>query len=106
MPRSYASQFRAMVVNQVRGGRSVAEVAASLELAESTVFRWVRQDRIDRGELEGTSTAESAELRAANRRIAELESELATVRRASELFQKGSGGAPKRPLRPRGDLGH
>lgn len=95
MPRSYASQFRAMVVNQVRGGRSVAEVAASLELAESTVFRWVRQDRIDRGELEGTSTAESAELRAANRRIAELESELATVRRASELFQKGPVVRPK-----------
>ena len=60
MPRSYAPQFRAMVVEQVRSGRSVAEVAADLELCEGTVFRWVRQDRIDRGELEGTSTVESA----------------------------------------------
>jgi transposase-like protein len=86
VPHSYAAQFRAMVVEQVRSGRRVAEVAAAVEVAEATVYRWVRQDRIDRGELEGTATAENAELRAAKRRIAELEAELATVRRASELF--------------------
>jgi putative transposase len=95
MPRSYAAQFRAMVVDQVRAGRSVAEVAVSLGVPPGTVFRWVRQDRIDRGELEGTSTAASAELRAANRRIAELEAELATVKRASELFEKGPVVRPK-----------
>ncbi|HEV2811049.1 MAG TPA: transposase, partial [Acidimicrobiales bacterium] len=95
MPRSYAPQFRAMVVEQVRSGRSVAEVAADLELSEGTVFRWVRQDRIDRGEVEGRSTVESADLRAAKRRIAELESELATVKRASELFDKGRVVRPK-----------
>ena len=69
MPHAYAAQFRAMVVEQVRSGRRVAEVAAAVEVPEATVFRWVRQDRIDRGELSGTTTAESAELRAANRRI-------------------------------------
>ena len=95
MPRSYAPQFRAMVVDQVRSGRRVAEVSAALGLPEGTVFRWVRQDRIDRGELAGTPTAESAEIRAARRRIAELEAELATVKRASELFDKGSVVRPK-----------
>ena len=88
-----------LVVQQVRPGRSVAEVAANLELSEGTVFRWLRQDRIDRGELEGTSTVESADLRAAKSRIAEVESELATVKRASELFDKGRVVRPKRPLR-------
>ncbi len=68
MPRSYAAQFRARVVQQVRSGQRMADVAAALELPESTVFRCVRQDRIDRGELEGTSTVESADLRAAKRR--------------------------------------
>lgn len=63
MPRSYATEFRARVVEQVRSGRKVREVAAALEVPEGTVFRWVRQDRIDRGELAGTPTAESAELR-------------------------------------------
>lgn len=54
MPRAYASQFRSMVVEQVRSGRRVAEVAATVGVPEATVFRWARQDRIDRGELAGT----------------------------------------------------
>src|SRR5206468_3428380 len=74
---------------------SVAEVAESVGVPQSTVFRWVRQDRIDRGELAGTSTVENAELRAARRRIAELEAELATVKRASELFVDGRVMRPK-----------
>lgn len=52
-------------------------------MSPSTVFRWVRQDRIDCGEIPGTSTEENAELRAARRRIAELEAELAYRRRFS-----------------------
>jgi putative transposase len=95
MPHAYASQFRAMVVEQVRSGVSVAEVAASVGVPQSTVFRWVRQDRIDRGELAGTSTVENAELRAARRRIGELEAELATVKRASELFAERPVVRPK-----------
>ena len=95
MPRSYASQFRAMVVEQVRSGRRVAEVAATVDVPEGTLYRWVRQERIDRGELAGTSTSETAELRAARRRIAELESELAIVKRASALFDKGTVVRPK-----------
>lgn len=61
MPRSYASQFRAMVIEQVRNGRRVADVAANVEVPETTVIRWVRQDKIDRGEMPGTSSQESTE---------------------------------------------
>jgi len=75
--------------------RRVAEVAAAVEVAEATVYRWIRQDRIDRGELAGTSTSDNAELRAARQRIAELESELAIVKRASALFDQGRVVRPK-----------
>jgi catechol 2,3-dioxygenase-like lactoylglutathione lyase family enzyme/transposase-like protein len=75
------------MVDQVRDGRRVKELVAESGVAESTVHRWVRQDRIDRGELVGTSTAESAQLSAARRRIAELEADLATVRRTSQLAE-------------------
>ena len=95
MPHAYASQFRAMVIEQVRSGVSVASVAAAVGVPQATVFRWVRQDRIDRGELAGMSTIESAELRAARLRIVELEAELATVKRASELFAQGRVVRPK-----------
>jgi transposase-like protein len=95
VPLSYAPQFRAMVIDQIRAGKPVQDVVVELGVSESTVHRWVRQDRIDRGELTGTSTAESAELRAARRRITELEAELATVKRASELFAEGRVVRPK-----------
>jgi hypothetical protein len=36
MPRSYASQFRRMVIEQVRNGRRVDDVAASVEVPEAT----------------------------------------------------------------------
>jgi len=38
MPRAYASQFRAMVIEQVRSGKGVAEVAESVEVPQATVF--------------------------------------------------------------------
>ena len=104
MPNSYAPQFRAMVIEQVRNGRRVADVAARVEVPEATVFRWVRQDRIDRGQIPGASSQESTERRAAKRRIAELEAELATVKRASELFAPGpaqrAGGAREKSRAP------
>ena len=84
-----------MVIEQVRSGRSATEVARTTGVSQATVFRWVRLDRVHRGELTGTSTAQSAGLRAAKARIADLEAELATVKRASELFSKGRVVHPK-----------
>lgn len=55
----------------------IVEVAAKLEVSQTTVSRRVRYDRIHGGELAGTSTAENTELFAAQHRIAELEGELA-----------------------------
>ena len=51
-----------------------------------TLSNWVKQDRIDRGEIPGVSTTESAELRAARRRIRELETELLIVRQAAKFL--------------------
>lgn len=44
--------------------RSVADVARELGVVEQTLGNWVRQERIDRGEKEGTSS----DLRAENTR--------------------------------------
>lgn len=95
MPDSYSPQYREMVLAQVRSGRRVVELAAELEVSEATIFRWKKQDRIDRGLTAGTSTGDNAELRAARDRIAELEAELAATRRASELFDSGRVVRPK-----------
>ena len=76
MPFAYSSEFREMVLDQIRAGRPVAVLARELEMHQSTLHRWQRQDRIDRGLILGVSTSESAELAATRRRIRELEAEL------------------------------
>jgi transposase-like protein len=86
MPKPYPAEFRARAVALVRSGRHVSDVAYDLGMSAGGLSNWVRQDRIDRGELPGRSTAESAELRAARKRIRELEEELAIVKAASKLL--------------------
>jgi transposase len=72
-----------------KGGRKVADVAEELGISQQTIYTWGHQARVDAGLEAGLSTAEQAELRAAKRRIPELETELAIHRRATE----GSRGA-------------
>ena len=98
MPRTYDAEFRRRVVELVWAGRPVRVVAAELGLAEATVYRWKAQDLIDRGMRPGTSTREQGELAAAKRRIQELETELALVKRAAALFEEGVRPKTKYPV--------
>lgn len=94
--RGYPPEFRRKVLDLVESGRSVADVARDLEISEQTIYVWRRQDRIDRGLVPGLASAEKAELAAAKRRIAELETELAVARRAVELLKdEGDRNDPK-----------
>jgi len=87
MPRPYPAEFRRRALALVETGRSVSKTAADLDVTEASLYyNWIKQDRIDRGELAGTMTAESRELRKANRRIRELESEVEILRRAHKLL--------------------
>lgn len=86
MPRAYPAEFRARAVALVRAGKEQRQTAADLGIHPVTLAKWVRQDRIDRGEIAGTSTSESAELRAVRRRIRELETELLIVRQAAKFL--------------------
>lgn len=86
MPRAYPAEFRARAVALVRAGKEQRQTAADLGIHPVTLAKWVKQDRIDRGEISGTSTSESAELRAARRRIRELETELVIVRQAAKFL--------------------
>ncbi len=88
MAKRYPAEFRARSVALIRAGRSVWEVSLLLGVSEQCLYVWRRQDRIDRGEARGLSTVEHAELAAANRRIRELEAEVAFDRRASELLKE------------------
>jgi len=86
MPRAYPSEFRQRAVALVRAGQSVTKTAADLGITDTCLYNWVRQDRIDRGEIPGVTTAESRELRKARRRIRELEDEVEILRRAHVML--------------------
>ena len=62
------------------------QTAYELGIHPVTLSKWVEQDDIDRGETPGRSSTESAELRAARRRIRELETELVIVRQAAKFL--------------------
>lgn len=86
VPRAYPPEFRARAIALVRAGKPQKQTAHELDIHPVTLSKWVKQDRIDRGEIPGTTTTESAELRAARRRIRELETELAIIRQAAKFL--------------------
>ena len=86
MPRPYPPEFRVRAVALVRAGKQVKQTAYELGISANCLHEWIKQDRIDRGERGGVPTSESAELRAARKRIRELEAELAIIRQASKFL--------------------
>ena len=86
MGKSYAAEFRHRVIQRVRDGRSVKVVATELGVSEASAFRWMAQDRVDRGERASLSSVDRAELAQVHRRIRELEAGLAMVKMAADLF--------------------
>ena len=86
--RGSSAELRRKVLDLLAAGRSVASVAHDLDVSDQTIYSWRRQDRIDRGEVEGLTTREKAELAAARKRIAELETELAIAKKAVNLLKE------------------
>jgi transposase-like protein len=88
VPRSYPAEFRLRVLDLVAAGRPIRRIATDLGITDQTIYVWRRQQLVDSGQVPGVSSADQAELVAARRRIAELESEPAIHRRATELIGK------------------
>ena len=94
MPRSYPPELRRQVIELARSGTRVAQLAVTFGMSEVTIYNWLKQDRIDRGEETGKTTDQQLELAAAKRRIGQLETELAVSRKINEVFLK-EGISPK-----------
>lgn len=94
MPRRYPLEVRRQVIELARFGTRVAQLAVTFGMSEVTIYNWLKQDRIDRGEEVGKTTDQQLELAAAKRRIEQLETELAVSRKINEVFLK-EGISPK-----------
>ena len=86
MPSRYPVEVRRQVVELTRSGTRVAQLADTFGMTQASIYSWLKQDRIDRGEAPGLSTEGQMELAATKRRIRQLETELAVSRKVNEVF--------------------
>lgn len=93
MPKPFPREFREDVVRVARGrdpGVTLERIAADFGIHPMTLSKWIRQADIDDGARPGRSSAESADLRAANRRIKLLEQENEVLRRAAAYLSQAN----------------
>ena len=93
MPKPFPKEFREDVVRVARGrdaGVTLEQIAADFGIHPMTLSKWLRQADIDDGVRPGRTSQESAELRAANRRIRLLEQENEVLRRAAAYLSQAN----------------
>lgn len=92
MPKRYETEFKKEIVSQyVDGGRSAKSLANELGLHENTIYKWAEQYRQDPENAfpgSGHMKPEQDELRRAQRRIRELETEVEILKKATAYFAK------------------
>lgn len=86
VPRAYPPEFRARAIALLRAGKPQKQTAHELDIHPVTLSKWVKQDRIDRGEIPGVSTTESAELRGLADASASSRPSLVIVRQAAKFL--------------------
>lgn len=97
MPKRYPEEFRRKVLDLV-AARSPGGFSGDLGIGDQTIYDRRRQKLIDTGQLPGLNRAELSELGAANKRVRELETEVAIPKRARELLREPHD--PKGGTRP------
>jgi transposase-like protein len=86
-PREFRRDAAALVIDQ---HRTIADVAHELGVVEQTLGNWVRQERIDRGERDGTTTEMREENTRLRREVKRLTQERDLLKRAVAFWVKES----------------
>jgi len=88
-PSKYSPEFRrdavAMVLDEER---TIADVARSLGVNEGTLGNWVNKERVERGEREGLSADERAELSDLRAEVTQLRMERDLLKRSMAFWVK------------------
>lgn len=91
-PAKYPVEFRREAIALVKSsGRPVAEVARSLEIAEGTLWNWMKTDRdaAERAKDPNVlSESEREELKRLRRKTAQQEIDLEILRKAAAYFAR------------------
>jgi transposase-like protein len=93
MPNAYPMEFRRDVVQVARNrepGVSLEKIAADFGIHPITLSNWLKRADVEDGFRPGLTSAQSAELREANKRIRLLEQEAEVLKRALAYVSQGS----------------
>ena len=92
---AYPPEFRRQMVELVRAGRSVVELAKEFEPSYWTIRQWVKQaDRDEGRSAEGLSTAEHEELRRLRKENRQLKQEREILSKAAAWFARETDSVP------------
>ena len=98
MPKThppYPAEYRRRLVEQVRAGRSLKQLAREFEPSVESIRQWVKQAQLDIGERsDGLTSSEREEL-------TRLRRENRVLREEREIYQKPRPGSPRRPAQCR-----
>ena len=94
--RRYTPEFKARMVDLVRGGRSPSSLAREFEPTSQAIGRWVRQaDRDEGRRTDGRlTTDERQEVQRLRRENARLREEREILKKAAAWFARESGSVP------------
>ncbi len=85
--KRYTKEFKDDVVRMiVDHGRSVASVAKDLGISEQTIHRWLDQHKVRQNPEKVRMMELEAELKAKDRRIADLEESVTILKKATAIF--------------------
>ena len=100
MPKThppYPAEYRRRMVEQVRAGRSLKELAREFEPSVESIRQWVRQAQLDLGERsDGLTSSEREELTRLRRENRVLREEREILSKAAAWFATETGSVPSR----------
>ena len=95
----YPPEFRRQIVDLVRSGRSIEELAKEFEPSSGAIRNWVKQADLDEGRRsDGLTTEERDELRQLRRENKRLRMEQEILKKAAAWFARESNSIPERGL--------
>lgn len=91
----YPAEFRERIVELVKAGRSIAELAREFEPSEQTIRNWVKQSELDVGaRSDGLTSSEKEEVAQLRREIRRLKQERDILSKAAAWFARETGSLP------------
>jgi transposase len=95
--RAYPPEFRRKILDLVRAGRRIDDLASEFEVSGQTIRNWLKQHGLNAGDRnDGSSTAEHEEIVRLRKRVRQLEIEREILSKATVWFARETNVVPRK----------